>query len=168
MSNRYKRKYLTFSFRVISTFWSSYSPANLASNSSTSSSQSGHGSFVYKVNTGFRPPVLAFDLEEAEKENKNFLTQRTSWMLTLFQIKQLRLQNDINANLVSKIRSYKIDQGRLSKALRAMSKVRAYNFWTRMEEAPPPPLQIEAHPYWPGFRACERWVTRRAPDIPIG
>lgn len=41
----------------------------------------------------------------------------------------------------------------------------SYSFWIRMEEAPPPPLQMPASPYWPDFRLCTMWPTILAPDI---
>lgn len=37
-----------------------------------------------------------------------------------------------------------------------------------IDEAPPPPLQMPASPYWPGFRLCTMWPTILAPDILTG
>lgn len=35
----------------------------------------------------------------------------------------------------------------------------------RIDDAPPPPLQIEAIPFSPGFNAWAKWTTILAPDI---
>lgn len=40
-----------------------------------------------------------------------------------------------------------------------------YSFWMRIEEAPPPPLQIPARPYCPGCRWCTMCPTILVPDI---
>lgn len=40
-----------------------------------------------------------------------------------------------------------------------------YSFSMRMEEDAPPPLQMDATPFSPDFRACTKWITIRAPDI---
>lgn len=40
-----------------------------------------------------------------------------------------------------------------------------YNRSMRTEEAPPPPLQIEATPFSPGFKLYNKWRIMRAPDI---
>jgi hypothetical protein len=40
-----------------------------------------------------------------------------------------------------------------------------YSFSINMEDAPPPPLQMAATPICPGFRACIKCKTMRAPDI---
>lgn len=41
----------------------------------------------------------------------------------------------------------------------------SYSFWIRIDEAPPPPLQMPASPYWPDFRLCTMWPTILDPDI---
>lgn len=40
-----------------------------------------------------------------------------------------------------------------------------YNFSIKIDEAPPPPLQIDARPFSPAFKACTKCTTIRAPDI---
>lgn len=40
-----------------------------------------------------------------------------------------------------------------------------YSFWIITAEAPPPPLQMPASPYWPDCRLCTMWPTILAPDI---
>lgn len=35
----------------------------------------------------------------------------------------------------------------------------------RIDEAPPPPLQMPARPYCPGCRWCTMWPTILVPDI---
>lgn len=35
----------------------------------------------------------------------------------------------------------------------------------KIEEAPPPPLQMAATPFWPGFKVYAKCKTMRAPDI---
>lgn len=43
--------------------------------------------------------------------------------------------------------------------------IRFYSFSMIIPPAPPPPLQIAAQPFWPGFNVCTKWPTIRAPDI---
>lgn len=43
-----------------------------------------------------------------------------------------------------------------------------YSFWITIDEAPPPPLQMPASPYWPDFKLCTMWPTILAPDILTG
>lgn len=44
----------------------------------------------------------------------------------------------------------------------------SYSFWITIDEAPPPPLQMPASPYWPDFKLCTMWPTILAPDILTG
>ncbi len=52
--------------------------------------------------------------------------------------------------------------------IQAQYKQLCHNFSTTMAAAPPPPLQIPAIPFSPGFRLWTRWPRILAPDMPIG
>jgi hypothetical protein len=42
-----------------------------------------------------------------------------------------------------------------------------YSFSITIADAPPPPLHIEARPFSPVLSWWTKWVTMRAPEIPI-
>ena len=43
--------------------------------------------------------------------------------------------------------------------------LRTYNFSIRIDDAPPPPLQIDATPFSPALSTCAKCTMIRAPDM---
>ncbi|KYQ54913.1 hypothetical protein ALC60_06254 [Trachymyrmex zeteki] len=62
-------------------------------------------------------------------------------------------------------RTWKLEIGQASRPAMPF----ADNHWTlsqlRIDDAPPPPLQIDATPFSPALSACTKCITIRAPDM---